>query len=381
MKDPFSAPVVYVGSTLTADEVRRLLPGAIVRPPARRLDLYRARALGASTLVLIDGVFFQQLAVSPREVLDVLADGARVLGASSMGALRAAECWPCGMIGKGVIYRLFKRGALDSDDEVAVSFRADRPEEGSVALVNVRYAARQAARSGALSQAQAQALVRAAQGLFFADRHWPRILAEAGVTVTASVRASLQRCDLKRADALRCLRYASGLQPLPSAPRVLVPRELTRERSVDARQHAPRDAQTKLAAWLLLTGRYRKLLPESASRRLLEAPPSPRLSRALWRALEEKGLLEAELFRYLAFVEGTRRASGQRASLEGTAATRDRLALEHCGAADWRRFAGTLGPRSRRRLLTFSARMAAAREVSGASAEPYAAQQGTKGCG
>jgi len=68
--------------------------------------------------VIIDGVFHQEPAVPPREILDVLEDGAVIVGASSMGALRAAECWPAGMRGVGTIYRLYRRGALKSDDEV-----------------------------------------------------------------------------------------------------------------------------------------------------------------------------------------------------------------------------------------------------------------------
>jgi hypothetical protein len=375
LSDPFSAPVVYVGSTLTAEEVRHVLPEAIVRPPARRLDLYRDRAFGASTFVIIDGVFFQQLAIAPREVLDLLADGARVIGASSMGALRAAECWPRGMIGKGAIYRLFKRGWLQSDDEVAVSFRPDRPEHGSVALVNVRYAARCAVRARLLSQTQARALLSAAQALFFADRHWPRILADARISADETLRAALEGYDLKRADARRCLRYVASLPPQPSAPHVMVPRDHTRERTADPTQHAPHDAAAKLADWLLLSGRYRRCVPKAA-REPLDAPPSPRVSREWWDALEANGELGPELFRYLAFVEGSRRAPG-RAPANATALVRAQLASEHGGSADWGRFAQRLGPRGRRRLLVFSARLAAARCAAGWSGEPEPTSQGT----
>lgn len=366
LNDTFSAPVVYVGSTLSADEVRRVLPSALVRPPARRLDLYRDRAFGASTFVIIDGVFFQQLAIAPREVLDLLDDGARVIGAASMGALRAAECWPRGMVGKGLIFRLFKRGLLDSDDEVAVSFQAERPAHGTVALINVRYAARRARRAGLLSKTQSDALVSAAQALFFAERHWPRILADAGVAADATLNKALRGYDLKRADALRCLKYVASLPSLPSAPRVLVPRDHTRERGADARQHAPRDAQVRLADWLLLSGRYRQLFPR-AKRLPLDAPPSPTVSRAWWRALEERGQLDQELFRYQAFRVGAGR--GSPASGGALAAVRTQLAREHGRDANWARYSQTLGPRAKRRLLAFSARLAAAKGAAGWSSD------------
>jgi hypothetical protein len=98
------APIVYVGPTLSVEAVQRAYPGCIIRPPIRRGDLYRDRMLRGAVFLILDGVFFQDEAISPREILDVIADGAMVVGASSMGALRAAECWPMGMRGVGSIY-------------------------------------------------------------------------------------------------------------------------------------------------------------------------------------------------------------------------------------------------------------------------------------
>ena len=113
-----ASPVVYTGITLTAEDVHKVIPNARVRPPISRSDLYTDRIIGNSLFVIIDGVFQQREAISPREVIDVAMSGAIVVGASSMGALRAAECWPAGVRGVGSIYRLFRRGILDSDDEV-----------------------------------------------------------------------------------------------------------------------------------------------------------------------------------------------------------------------------------------------------------------------
>src|SRR5688572_24185459 len=96
--------IAFVGSTISRAEAGRLCPGLDLRPPARRDDLYRAREGGAWGFLLIDGVFMQDDAVSPREVVDVLDDGALVVGAASMGALRAADCWPAGARGIGLIY-------------------------------------------------------------------------------------------------------------------------------------------------------------------------------------------------------------------------------------------------------------------------------------
>ena len=64
-------PVVYAGPTLHSDEVSDLLPRAQVMPPVRRGDLYRDRLLGFDVLVILDGLFQQELAISPREVIDM----------------------------------------------------------------------------------------------------------------------------------------------------------------------------------------------------------------------------------------------------------------------------------------------------------------------
>jgi hypothetical protein len=259
------APIVYVGPTLERALVTSLLPEAIVRPPIQRGDLYRDRMLRGTVFLILDGVFLQQPAVSPREIIDVIADGALVLGASSMGALRAAECWPAGMLGIGSIYRLFRRGALGSDDEVAVAFDPDAPSaRGSVALVNVRYAAFRALRSGQLSRALSAALVDAAQRLFYAERSWPAILHGAGLGPRArELTPLLAAYDLKRLDGVRALRRLTRLARDPALyarPRQsrggFRPLDETRERELDALGgwSAP-ETKRRLSAWLGVSGR------------------------------------------------------------------------------------------------------------------------------
>lgn len=274
-------PVVYVGPSVSRREAATALSGADLRPPIRRWDLYRDREAGSSVFVILDGVFFQQQAVSPREILDVIADGGLVVGASSMGALRAAECWPAGMIGVGTIYRLFRRGHLTSDDEVAVAFA---PETGdhlvSVPLVNVRYAASQAVRRGWMDREPACRLVRAAAETFYAERSWPALLACAGCDRTEDLQLRLAACDLKKIDGLRALRRVARW--LAAEPAIAIrprrgdapfaPRDGTRERDHDALDGAePGEVLRALARWQLLSGRgSRYLLAVAAARPELE---------------------------------------------------------------------------------------------------------------
>lgn len=269
------APLVYVGPTLSVAAVSELYPGCIVRPPIRRGDLYRDRMLRGAVFLILDGVFHQNQAISPREILDVLADGALVAGASSMGAMRAAECWPAGMRGVGSIYRLFRRGELESDDEVAVAFAAEAGRAASsVPLVNVRYAAWQAQRTNRIDGRAAARLVECARAMFYPERHWPAIVRSAALHDRPNLCAELAGYDLKALDARRALarvrRWLCEEPSLLERPRAttrpFAPSEEARERTHDARQCMPvsststdcsvANLQLELAHWLFASGRY-----------------------------------------------------------------------------------------------------------------------------
>ncbi|MFI6646243.1 TfuA-like protein [Streptomyces sp. NPDC050529] len=211
--NPSPAVTVFTGPSLSPAEAARSLPGAEILPPVARGDLYRARERGAQLLVVIDGTFSHSLAVSPREVVDVLRDGAVVLGSSSMGALRAVECGAAGMLGVGTVYRLYRTGLLTGDDEVAVTTDPDRDYAAtSVALVNIRLGLRRAAHRGLLTPRQAGELEDAAQSVFFAQRNWRAVFLAAGVADPDGVaRAFCEQVDVKRDDARRALRAAAGL--------------------------------------------------------------------------------------------------------------------------------------------------------------------------
>ncbi len=254
--------VVYLGPTLPREVVAAALPGADIRPPVRRGDLHRDRMLRYSLFVLIDGVFFQDEAVSLREVIDILEDGAVVLGASSMGALRAAELWPAGMQGVGGVYRLYRRGALVADDEVAVVFDPERPHPPmTVALVDVRWSLRRAVRRGSLERRTAEMLVARAVALPYAERTWQAI---AGSSVAPELLAEIAGDSLKARDALALTGRVRGL--VQRDPTVLRrPRRNTIPlQSMDARREALHDPATwldrgsrtrRFRRWLLATGR------------------------------------------------------------------------------------------------------------------------------
>jgi hypothetical protein len=139
--------VAFVGPSLPADEARGLVPEVELLPPIRQGDLStvveRANPRG---VLIVDGEFGQSLSVWHKEILHALHLGIRVVGASSMGALRAAELDRYGMEGVGEIYAYYRDGRLTSDADVALLFSAadhyGRRPNGSSMLTYTRVGSR-----------------------------------------------------------------------------------------------------------------------------------------------------------------------------------------------------------------------------------------------
>jgi hypothetical protein len=233
-----TATIVFVGPTLIADEVRARGPELIVAPPVAVGDvLGLARTRRIARIAIIDGYFERMAAVWHKEILIALERGIAVWGAASMGALRAAELAPFGMIGVGGIYRDFARGVLVADDEVAV---AHLPADynfcpTSDALVNLRHGI---ARAPMLSDRTRRALIELARARFYRERSWERLIADARA-------AGLPRRQL---DAL-----AAWPKPDRKADDArLLLRRLARERPVrPAKLRVPRTwALAQLDSWL-----------------------------------------------------------------------------------------------------------------------------------
>ena len=204
--------VVFLGPSLERGEARQILEARYL-PPARRGDLSTAAAEGATVIGLIDGVFFQDSAVGHREILGALRSGIRVIGASSMGALRAAEMADFGMEGVGEVFRMYRDGELVSDDEVALVFDPFTLAPLSEPLVNVRYALRCASAAGTLSSKESDAIFSCASRLYYPDRTYPRICRDAaeelgeGPVLRFSAFLAERSPDLKKEDAIAALRY------------------------------------------------------------------------------------------------------------------------------------------------------------------------------
>lgn len=207
--------VVFLGPSLPHARARSIL-AADYRAPAQMGDIYRVIASDVHTVVLIDGLFHAASEVWQREILEAIAAGVRVIGASSMGALRAAELHTFGMTGVGLVFEWYRDRVIDGDDEVAI-MHADASEDFralSEPLVNIRYRLQHAVARGVLTEQQARALTDHAKQTFFPRRSNRRLLkAKLVENWSANTRARLEeifrdeRFDLKTRDALLCLEW------------------------------------------------------------------------------------------------------------------------------------------------------------------------------
>lgn len=220
---------VFLGPTLPHAKAARLLD-ATYHPPIAQGDIVRIVSMDRPrALVIIDGVFAKAPAVRHKEILWAIARGCAVYGASSMGALRAAELAPFGIVGHGLIYRWYRATPFADDDEVAVAMTPAEVGASALseALINIRLTLRLAERSGIISRPLRIQIAAAAQALHFIQRTYERILADARRHADPTTLAQLaaleawlpdHMVDQKRADAISLLhQLGAGTMPIQPA--------------------------------------------------------------------------------------------------------------------------------------------------------------------
>lgn len=222
-----SAVVVFCGSTLDRRAAARILP-AIYRPPAAQSDIAkvvlasRPRAVG-----LIDGVFGTAPAVTHKEILWAMSEGVHVIGGGGVGALRASELGAFGMAGVGKVFRAFRDGTIEDDDEIAVikPRHSSGPLTSQEALVNIRATLCRACEEGIIDASSHANLIGLAKKMFYGDRSYDALLKGAkarGIARVTEVRLRewlpAGRVNQMREDAMDMLRtirdrLKSGLPP------------------------------------------------------------------------------------------------------------------------------------------------------------------------
>jgi hypothetical protein len=216
--------VVFLGPSLPVDEARRVLDARYLSP-VRCGDVLRVRRLKPRVIAIIDGLFESISAVWHKEILLALEDGVAVYGASSMGALRAAELQPFGMIGIGKIFEAYRDGCYTDDDEVALLHGPDglRHNPVSEAMVNIRATVAHAVGAGVIGSAAGERVIACAKETFYQERSFDRAIAQAWDAAPESEEAARFRrfieeggyVNQKRLDALALLRHLAEMHSTP----------------------------------------------------------------------------------------------------------------------------------------------------------------------
>jgi hypothetical protein len=214
--------VLFAGPSLAGADLGGL--GLDIRRPARQGDIARAVLDGAAAIGLVDGVFEHVAAVWHKEILYALSEGVAVCGAASMGALRAAECCRFGMVGVGRVFAAYAAGALADDAAVAQLHAPEELGSGAIteALVNVEATLAHLVDMTLISPAERQALLAAARRLFFKERSYERVVAEAELPPARrreiDILIAAHQQNIKRGDALELVEYLRRLPDERNTP-------------------------------------------------------------------------------------------------------------------------------------------------------------------
>ncbi|AFZ26489.1 hypothetical protein Cylst_4399 [Cylindrospermum stagnale PCC 7417] len=211
---------IYLGPTLSLTQASQILPARYLAP-VRCGDILACLRLQPRVIGIIDGFFDSSTAVWHKEILWALEAGVRVFGASSMGALRAAELQVFGMEGFGSIFTAYREGQYIGDDEVAILHSSAQSQYQPLtdALVNIRATVNHALSKNIIDSAQANLIISCAQGQFFAQRHLAQAVTDAETQggdpqVLAQFREFVKNggyVDQKQLDAIGLLKHLAAM--------------------------------------------------------------------------------------------------------------------------------------------------------------------------
>ena len=242
---------VFAGPTVSADDMGQCLPRAALHPPVRYGDVARlllcANADRPRAIAIIDGLFHQTAAVWHKEILFALAEGVPVYGASSMGALRAAELSAFSMIPHGRIAEAYCSGTFpafddpfEADDEVAVLHGpAELGYPATLALVDTRWRLAQAVDARDLDRDCAAAVLARLKTTWYQHRtegQFRDVLEQVAGADSSAVLEGIESrsLSLKREDALSLLAMIAAEPPRPFQPQFRFEPTQNWHRMVDA---------------------------------------------------------------------------------------------------------------------------------------------------
>lgn len=207
--------IIYTGLSVDFNEAKEILnENVIYKPPIKRGDIDEALKENPDIIGIIDGVFHQSPAVAHKEILKAMDNGVKVIGSSSMGALRASELDSLGMIGIGYVYEQYRDGKITSDDDVAVSLDKDTLEAISVPLVNMEYVFRNAEKENIITESEKEELLKIAKEIYYPKRLYSTVLNKSSLDNNKKdvlIDFIAKSKDIKKEDGLKLIKYIKKL--------------------------------------------------------------------------------------------------------------------------------------------------------------------------
>lgn len=211
--------IIYTGLSLSFDEAKEILDShddveVIYKRPIKRGDLGHDIKENPDIIGIIDGVFHQNSSVGHKEILNVINKGITVVGASSMGALRASELDTLGMTGIGYVYEQYATGKVASDDDVAVMLDSETLEALSEPLINMEYVFENAVSENIITENQKDELIKIAKSTFYPKRNYSQTLNSSSLddeTKNKLIDFIRRSVDIKKEDAKELITYIANM--------------------------------------------------------------------------------------------------------------------------------------------------------------------------
>ncbi|MFF7403017.1 TfuA-like protein [Streptomyces murinus] len=221
---------VFVGPSCPEPEVVRNFPDVIPHRPVRHGDLFSDGIKQGDVVVILDGVYHHQLALRHKEILDAIDRDVILVGAASIGALRAVELESHGMIGVGQVFRWYREGIFDGDDAVSVAHGDSGSLVGlNIPLVNLYSAMIIAHAEEVIDAEQMRHLLELFEAVYYPLRSAEHVVSIAGENGASRFAKWFRswwekdpaRFDQKRRDSLAAIAHAEALATSPSSRRAV----------------------------------------------------------------------------------------------------------------------------------------------------------------
>jgi hypothetical protein len=194
-------PIIFLGPSLSHDKARKIFE-ADFRGPAKKGDLLRLSSIVDDTTIvgLVDALFLQDYPPSPIEVYQLMLNkNIILLGAASLGALRAVELEKFGMIGIG-----------------KVTFVEGEHHLQSEAMIDIRFNLFLAYRRGIINDMTKKTIAKIAKRIYFPYRNYTDILEQTEKqypTISDDLKSFRSyiienRQSLKERDTIKLIKYA-----------------------------------------------------------------------------------------------------------------------------------------------------------------------------